>query len=157
MKPENAALITVIDRTHDALRGLDDAVIGAALGHLVRGEPLDAVAEAQRPALLRLCFLQHVLQPSLQTGALVTSMMRTMLMGASASSLDEMIDDIKATVDEADAGGTDIRLWLLIGEGMRRGFVGTRAQAAARAAELWTLDDETVGRLLREGLPHKGP
>jgi len=157
MKPENAGLVVVIDRTHDALRDVADEVIGAALGHLVRGDPVDAAAEAHRPALLRLCFLQHVLQPALQTGALVTSMMRTMLMGASASSLAEMIDDIKAAVDDADAGGTDIRLWLLIDEGMRRGFVGTRAQAAARAAELWELDDETVSRLLHEGLPNKGP
>lgn len=153
MTAKNAAIYAVVERAADSLEHLAPTMIGKAMGKLVRGEDLDDDAAPHRSILLRLCFLQHVLQPALETGALVTSMMRTMLVEAGSSSPMEMVDDVKCALDVAEAEGRDIRLWLLIDEGMRRGFEGTRAQAAARAPEIWDLDDATVERLIREGVP----
>lgn len=149
----NAAFLVVVDRVADSLEHLGPTMVGKAMGQLVRGEALDDDAAPHRTALLRLCFLQHVLQPALHVGALVTSMMRSMLAAAGASETHEIFGDIRAAIEAADAEGNDLRLWLLVDEGLRRGFEGTRAQAAARAPELFELDDDTLTRLIREGTP----
>lgn len=152
---KNAAFLVVVDRVAASVAPLAPTLVGKAMGQLVRGEALDDDAAPHRTALLRLCFLQHVLQPALQLGALVTSMMRSMLVAAGASETREMLDDIRVAVEAADEEGKDLRLWLLIDEGMRRGFEGTRAQAAARAPELFDLDDATLERLISDGTPRR--